>query len=261
MTEVHEHLVEDQRGQVTVLRIDREKRLGALNEEIMRALGSYLRQLADDKSVRVLVITGTGRGFIAGADIGGYDDASVTDFSAFQFLSRQTFEALESLPQPTIAAVNGFALGGGFELTLCTDLVVATEGATFGLPEIKLGLLPGGGGTQRLARLVGERIAKEVVLTGRSLDAEEAEKLGLVTKRVPDQALMGETLKLAEHIAAQAPVAAREGKRVIHDGLLAPLPSALTLEQRALFALFGTEDAKEGIQAFMEKRDPKFRDA
>lgn len=258
MTRVHEHLVEDRRDHVAVLRVDREEKLGALDRSMMRALGAYLDALALDPSVRALVLTGTGRGFVAGADIAGYDTVPVTEFASFQELSRRTFDALEALPQPTVAAVNGYALGGGFELTLCCDAVVAAEEARFGLPEVRLGLLPGGGGTQRLARLAGERVAKELVLTGRTMRPDEAERCGVVNAVVPGPELLGRATSLAETFAAGAPIAVREGKRLVHDGLQAPLPTALTLEQRTLVALFATDDATEGIRAFLEKRDPEF---
>ena len=168
------------------------------------------------------------------------------------------FEALEQLPQPTVAAVHGYGLGGGFELGLCCDLIVASTAARFGLPEATLGLLPGGGGTQRLPRAIGKRAAKELVMTARQLRPDEAERRGLVSRVVEPAELMPAALELAETLAGRAPLAVREAKRLIDDGVEAPLASALTLEQRVLSALYATADAREGIRASIEKRDPSF---
>jgi enoyl-CoA hydratase len=159
---------------------------------------------------------------------------------------------------PTIAAVNGYAFGGGFELALCCDLIVASTSARFALPEVSLGLLPGGGGTQRLTRAIGKRAAKEMVMTGRRISPEEAQSFGLIARLTSPEDLMGSALELAEELASKAPLAVREAKRLIDDGVEAPLPTALTLEQRVLSALFATEDAREGIRSFIEKRSPRF---
>ncbi len=257
---LHPNLVLERRGAIEVLRIDREDKLGALNFEIMERLGAYATELtARIADVRVLIITGTGRGFVAGADIAGYHGASQADFDGFQRLSRKTFDAIAALPQITICAVNGHALGGGFELALACDFILANEKAKIGLPEIKLGLLPGGGGTQRLPRLVGPMRAKDLLLTGRMMTGAEAADMGAALAACSPEELMPRALELAETLAAQAPVALREGKRVIEDGLDAALSAGLTLEQRVLGTLFASEDGKEGIAAFMEKRDPKFR--
>lgn len=255
---IHDHLVEERHGPVAIVRVDRGNRLGALSRGMVEALGPYLSRLADDVDVRVLILTGTGRGFVAGADIGEYHDVTQHDFDAYQRLSRKVFGAVAELPQVTIAAVNGYALGGGFELALCCDLIVAAESARFGLPEIDLGLLPGGGGTQRLARAVGERITKELVLTGRRMYPAEAAARGLLVDVVPDSELIDRAMGLAVMVASKAPLAAREANRVIHEGLDAALSTGLTLEQRVLSALFATDDAKEGVAAFVEKRQPQF---
>jgi enoyl-CoA hydratase len=255
---VIEHLVEDRRDRVAVLRIDREERLGALSRAMLEGLVDYAAGVAADPDVRVLVLTGTGRGFIAGADIGEYAGASQAGFDAYQRLGRRAFAAFAELPQPVIAGVNGYALGGGFELALCCDLIVASSAARFGLPEVTLGLLPGGGGTQRLARAIGVRTTKELVMTGRRLRADEAARLGLVARVVEPDGLMPAALELAETLADRAPLAVREAKRLIDDGVEAPLQAAWTLEQRVLSALFASDDAREGIQAFVDKREPDF---
>ena len=256
---LHPNLVLERRGPVEVLRIDREEALGALNFEIMEALGDYVAALAARKhDVRVLVLTGTGRGFVAGADIAGYHGCGQTVFDDFQRRSRQTFDAIATLPQATICAVNGYALGGGFELAMCCDIILVNDKTKLGLPEIKLGLMPGGGGTQRLPRLVGPMRAKELLMSGRMITAGEAVAYGAALEACAPDALMPRALELAETFAGQAPIALREANRVVDDGLDAALSAGLTMEQRVLGALFATEDGKEGIAAFMEKRDPAF---
>ncbi|MDE0534288.1 MAG: enoyl-CoA hydratase-related protein [Albidovulum sp.] len=256
---LHPNLALERRGAVDVLRIDREEALGALNFEIMERLGTFASELAGCGSRRVLVLTGTGRSFVAGADIRGYDKVGQAEFDRFQRRSRATFDAVAALPQITICAVNGYALGGGFELALCCDIVLASRKAKLGLPEIKLGLLPGGGGTQRLARLVGAMRAKEILLTGRMITAEEAVEYGAALQSLDPDELMPKALELADELASKAPLALAEGKRVIDDGLDASLSSGLTLEQRVLGALFASDDGKEGIAAFVDKRDPEFK--
>ena len=258
MRRIQEHLVEDRRDRVAVLRVDREAALGALSRGMVEALLGYLQDLASDPEVRVLVVTGTGRGFVAGADIGEYHGVAQAEFDAYQRLSRRAFGALAALPQPTICAVNGYALGGGFEIALCCDLIVASTAARFGLPEVKLGLLPGGGGSQRLARTIGVRAAKELVMTGRTMRPDEAERRGLLTRVAEPEELLDVALALAAELAERAPLAVREAKRLVDDGVEAPLEAAWTFEQRVLGALFASEDAREGIQAFVDKRDPEF---
>ena len=257
---LHPNLVVEPRGSIEILRIDREEALGALNSEIMKALGQYALGVASmEDSVRVIIITGTGRGFVAGADITGYNEVDQKKFFEFQKLSRRVFDSIAALPQATIAAVNGYALGGGFELALCCDFILVGERAKLGLPEIKLGLLPGGGGTQRLTRLVGAMRAKEIILSGRMISAAEAVRYGAALEVCPDDGLMRRATELAESLSKQAPIALAEGKRVVNDGLDAALSASLTLEQRALCSLFATEDGKEGIAAFIEKRDAVFK--
>ncbi|GAA2756451.1 enoyl-CoA hydratase-related protein [Actinopolymorpha rutila] len=257
MTRVHEHLVETRQGSVATLRIDREEALGALSRDMVAGLGDYFRAVRGS-DIRVLVLTGTGRGFVAGADVGEYAHASRAEFDAYQRLSRSVFGELEQLPQPTIAAVNGYALGGGFELALCCDFIVASTAARFGLPEVKLGLTPGGGGTQRLARAIGTRATKELVLTGRVIRPDEAQRRGLLTQVMEPDELVPHVAGFAAELAGHAPLAIREAKRLIDDGVQQPLDVALTAEQAALGRLFDSEDGREGIAAFLEKRDPRF---
>ncbi|MCY4463200.1 MAG: enoyl-CoA hydratase-related protein [Albidovulum sp.] len=256
---LHPNLALKRAGAVDIVRIDREDALGALNFEIMECLGDYAARLQSDASRRVLVLTGTGRAFVAGADINGYDGVGQAEFDLFQRRSRRTFDIIAGLPQITICAVNGYALGGGFELALCCDIVLASRKAKLGLPEIKLGLLPGGGGTQRLARLVGAMRAKELLLTGRMMTADEAVGYGAALEALDPDELMPRAVALANELASKAPLALAEGKRVVDDGLDSSLSSGLTLEQRVLGALFASDDAKEGIAAFIEKREPDFK--
>lgn len=245
---------------VRVLRIDREDKLGALSGDLVRALGEQVRLVRQQREVRAVVLTGTGRGFIAGADVGEYFEVSRETFAEYQRGSREVFDALERLPQPTIAAVNGYAFGGGFEVALCCDFVLASERARFALPEVKLGLIPGGGGTQRLARAVGIRLTKELVMTGRTVRPDEALARGIVTAVVAEYELVNRAVAFASELAAQAPLAVREAKRIIDDGVGQDLGAALTAEQLALSRLFESADGREGIRAFVEKRSPRFID-
>ncbi|MFC7546786.1 enoyl-CoA hydratase/isomerase family protein [Plantactinospora sp. GCM10030261] len=255
---VHEHLVTERAGGVEVLRVDRPAALGALSRGMLLALREHLTDLHADESVRVLIVTGTGKGFIAGADIREYHGVSQRDFDAYQRLSRAVFDALAALPQVTIAAVNGYALGGGFEVALSCDLIVASDRARFGLPEINLGLLPGGGGTQRLARAAGVRFATEAVLTGRFYPARKLHDRGVVNEVHSPDELLPRTRELAATIAAKAPVAVRAAKRLVADGARMPLDVGLTVEQQVLSGLYATADAAEGVAAFLDKRQPTF---
>lgn len=255
---IHPNLAVSREDAVVRLRVDREESLGAMNFEIMEAMGEFAHTLARDRTAKVLIITGTGRGFVAGADITGYHDVSQVEFDGFQRLSRLTFDTIAGLPQITICAINGYALGGGLELALCCDLILINSKTKVGLPEIKLGLLPGGGGTQRLPRLIGPMRAKEIILTGRMVPAEEAVALGIALESVEPEELLPRAMELARELAGQAGVALAEGKRVVDDGLETSLAAGLTLEQRVLGTLFATNDGKEGIRAFIEKREPEF---
>ncbi len=258
---VHPNLVLTREDAVITVRIDREDKLGALSSGLVAALGEILRQVRCDPGVRVLVLTGTGRGFVAGADVTEYHGVTQERFDEYQRRSRAVFDDLERLPQPTIAAVNGYAFGGGFELALCCDLVIASTQARFGLPEVRLGLLPGGGGTQRLARLAGTRFTKDVVMTGRTVRPDEALQRGIVTEVVEPAELPARAAERARRLAANAPLAVRAAKRLVDDGVQQALGAALTTEQDVLSRLFATADAAEGIDAFVHKRDPRFTGA
>lgn len=245
-------------GAVGRITIDRPERLGALSRAMVEELGILLRAIRADDRVRAVVITGTGRGFIAGADLEEYADGTQADFDSYQRLSRATFGELAALPQPTIAAVNGYALGGGLEVALCCDFVIASDRARFGLPEVKLGLIPGGGGTQRLTRAVGRQRAKEMIMIGGMLSAEEAERAGLLTRRVEPDQLEAASTAFARQLSDNAPRAVRAAKELIDAAPGSDLGTGLSAELRALNALYRSEDGQEGISAFLAKREPVF---
>lgn len=255
---LHPNLVTEQIGYVRIIRINREDKLGALSSDLIAGLEDEVRRIRQDRHVRAVVLTGTGRGFIAGADVSEYHQTSLETFEEYQRASRRLFDDVERLPQPVVAAINGYALGGGFELALSCDFIIASEQARFGLPEIKLGLLPGGGGTQRLARMAGSAWTKELVMTGRTVRPEEAFNRGLLTAVVPPEELLDRAVKFTELLAGAAPLAVREAKRLIDDGLQQELAAALTNEQRVLARLFSSPDGREGISAFIQKREPAF---
>jgi enoyl-CoA hydratase/carnithine racemase len=248
----------ERRDGVAVLTFTREDRMNALDHDTFRDLGAAFDVLDADSETQIVVLTGRGKAFVAGADIKGYIDITVLDYVEFQRLGRSVYDRIESFPKPVIAAVNGYALGGGFELVLVCDLVVAAESAQLGLPEAKLGLLPGGGGTQRLPRLVGRNKAKELLMTADFITAAQAKELGIVNRVVPDGDLMTETLALAERIMRRAPLAVRMAKQLVNDGLQASLATAITMETGMTATLYDTADAQEGIAAFVEKRWPAF---
>ena len=242
------------------LTFNRPEKLNALSTPLVRALDAALDGIAADRSVRAVILTGAGeRAFVAGADIAEYHGNRARAFADYQFESRRVFDKLEALPQPTIAAIRGFALGGGFEIALCCDIVVCGTSARLGLPEGLLGLSPGGGGSQRLTRAVGRYIAADVMLAARRITAERAHQLGIAALVVPDEELMQAATERARAVLKVAPLAAREMKRLIRQGPDAALPTALGFEQEVLLRLYGTRDGQEGIDAFLAKRDPDFR--
>jgi enoyl-CoA hydratase len=247
-----------ERDGVGWITLNRPDKLNALNREVFELLGAALASLEASEATAVGVLHGSGRAFAAGADIEDYVDLSLDDYRAFMDIGRAPTDLIGQLSKPVIAAVQGFALGGGFELVLACDLVVAADNARFGLPEPKLGLAPGGGGTQRLARLVGRVRASEVLLAGRFLTAAEAYEWGIVNRVVPKDELIAAAGELAAAVVANAPQPVSVIKRLVRDGLESPLAAALTLEQDATARLIVTDDAREGIAAFVEKRPPRF---
>ncbi len=247
-------------GGVCVVTIDRQDALNALNRETLTELRDRLREVAGDTDVRTVVLTGAGdRAFAAGADIKEMTEMSVLEAHGWGMLGHECGRLLESMPKPTIAAVNGFALGGGCELALACDIRHAAENAKFGQPEINLAIVPGWGGTQRLARAVGAGLAKDLILTGRTIDAAEALRIGLVSAVHPSAELMERVLEVATGLAAKSPIALSAAKDAANRSLQGDLGAGLSYEAILFSALFATEDQKEGMRAFTEKREPDFK--
>lgn len=249
----------ERRGPVALLTLNRPDALNALSSDSLRALASRIAEVADDRDVRAVVVTGEGRAFAAGADIAEMRGFSPEQAERFSRLGHDSFDALEALAVPTLAAVNGFALGGGCELACACDWIYASEKAKFGQPEVNLGAIPGFGGTSRLARRAGLAWAKELVLTGDRIDAETAQRIGLVNRIFPQAELLDRALAAAESVAAKGPLAVARAKRVMQEGQGVDLRVANALEQNAFGLCFATEDRAEGMTAFVEKRDPKFQ--
>jgi enoyl-CoA hydratase len=245
---------------VVVVTIDRPDALNALNGETLRELRDRLRDLANDLEARVVVLSGAGdRAFAAGADIKEMVHMGVLESHAWATLGHECGRLLETMPKPTIAAVNGFALGGGCELALACDIRYASERAKFGQPEINLAVIPGWGGTQRLARAVGAGLAKDLILTGRTIGADEALRIGLVSAVHPPDELLDRTLETASELARKSPVALSAAKDAANRALQGDVGSGLSYEAILFSALFATEDQKEGMMAFSDKREPGFR--
>ena|SRR3990167_3117153 len=249
--------VEDQGiGWLTICRSDV---LNALNQDVLEELGSILNKLQTEKTLRVLVITGDGtKAFVAGADIAAMKSMTPNKALEFATLGQTVFSKIDHFPAPVIAAVNGFALGGGLELALACDFIVASENARFGQPEVKLGLIPGFGGTQRLMREIGMRKAKELIFSGRMIDAKEALRIGLVNRVVSPESFQSTVNEIAKEISSQGPFAVSIAKKTMNDGLNTDLESALLIERQSFALCFDTHDQKEGCSAFIEKRRSTF---
>ena len=247
-------------GALSILTIHRPEKLNALNALVLHEMRLAIEELRGRHETRVLVVTGAGeKAFVAGADISEMSAMRLEEARAFARSGHVTLDALEQLPVPVIAAVNGFALGGGCEIALACDFIYAAENAKFGQPEVKLGVIPGFGGTQRLLRRVGVAMAKEIVFTGRTLSAQEALAIGLVNKVVPQAELMSAVRATAAMIAEMGPLAVAEAKKVIREGEGRLLKDANTIEIEGFAGLFETADQKEGMSAFLEKRKAAFK--
>lgn len=246
---------------IAKITLNRPRSMNALNGRMLDELVSVFGEIGEDSSIKVVIVTGHEKFFAAGADLGEVSTIS-SPVEAHRFIkrARKAFDAIEEMEQPVIAAVSGPALGGGCELCLACDLRVAAETAVFGQPEIRIGVIPGAGGTQRLPRIVGVTKAKELLFTGDSIDAAEAYRIGLVNRVVPSASLLEETRKLAMTIVNRPGVALSITKLAVNGGMCMPLSSALAYEARCFEYLFSTEDQKEGMMAFMEKRKPIFKD-
>ena len=241
---------------VALIELNRPKELNALNLQLMGELRDALKQLDEDDSVRAIVLTGNDRAFAAGADI--KQMAGKTAIDMFNIDQFSTWDQIKKTKKPIIAAVSGFALGGGCELAMTCDMIIASETAQFGQPEIKIGVMPGAGGTQRLTKALGKAKAMEMVLTGKFISAEEAEKHGLVNRVVPVELFLDEALKLAGEIAKMSPVAVKLAKESVNRSFETGLDEGLYFERKNFYMCFASEDQTEGMNAFVEKRAPQF---
>jgi enoyl-CoA hydratase len=248
LTEVHER--------VGLVRINRPKQLNALNTKTMIELTDACAAFDADPGIGCIVITGNERAFAAGADINQMSDASVADMLDSPFIG--SWDRLREINKPIIAAVSGYCLGGGNELALACDMIVASDSAIFGQPEINIGIIPGAGGTQRLTHAVGKAIAMEVILNDRRLSVRDAHRLGLVNRVVPDGRYLEEALELGNEIAARAPLAVRLAKKAVNQAFESTLAGGIAHERYLFYSLFATEDQKEGMRAFIEKRKPNW---
>lgn len=243
-------------GGVGLIRINRPEARNALNLEVRKMIGQYLTEMTDDDTVRCIVLTGNDKSFAAGADIKEMANAGTIDMLLRG--TQKMWRTIYGCPKPVIAAVSGFALGGGCELAMTCDIIIAGESAKFGQPEVKIGIIPGGGGTQRFPRTVGKYKAMRYVLTGDLFGAKEAYEMGLVSEIVPDADVEKRAVAMAAQIAELPPLAIQQTKESVLRGMDASLETGLTLETRTLQMLFASQDQKEGMAAFIEKRKPKF---
>jgi enoyl-CoA hydratase len=254
----YENILVETRGRVGLIRLNRPKALNALNDALMNEVGDALAKFDADDDIGAMVITGSEKAFAAGADIGAMRDWGYMDVYKSEYITRN-WERMKSVRKPVIAAVAGYALGGGCELSMMCDIIIAADTAKFGQPEIKLGIIPGAGGTQRLPRAVGKAKAMDMILTGRMMDAMEAERVGLVSRVVPAAALLDEALAAAAQIAAFSLPSVMMAKECVNRAFEAPLAEGMLFERRLFHSLFGTDDQKEGMAAFIDKRTPGFK--
>ena len=259
MTQTYETLLLEKRDRVAIITINRPEKRNALSIKIREEGAALLEELRNDASVGVVVFTGAGdKAFIAGADIAEFAGrTSITQRDVM--MGRSLFTAVDTFPKPVIAMINGFCLGGGCELALACDIRIASENAQFGQPEINLGIIPGGGGTQRLTRLVGEGKAMEMILTGQFIDAKTAHAIGLVNHVVPADQLETKTMEIAQHISRKSPIALQLAKEAVKIASRSNLDEGLRREVDLFALCFSTEDKDEGVSAFLERRDPVFK--
>ena len=250
----------ERQGSVGVITIDRQSVYNALNAQVLEELAQAVQEELESGKVRVLVFTGAGKSFISGADTNTLGDPDHVAVLAYTYAGRDILRNIELLPIPTIAAINGYAFGGGLEFALCCDFRIAAESAKMGLPEVGLGITPGFSGTQRLPRIVGTSRAKELIFTGKTITAEQALSWGLVNKTVPNESLMAETLAFAGDIAKNSPNAISYCKKEIDRGIDLDIQSGIELETGYLGMIFGSIDQKEGFSAMLEKRPPTFKE-
>ena len=255
---MYEHLLVETKGQIAIVSINNPKTLNALNKATLRELNACLSDIEQGKDIRVIIVTGAGtKAFVAGADISEMANDTPAEGRAMSLLGKEVLSRLERMPQVSIAAVNGFALGGGCELSMACDIRLASEKARFGQPEVGLGITPGFAGTQRLPRIVGVSKAMELILTAKTIKADEAKAIGLVSEVYPAEELMPKAIELAEAICANAQIAVQESKRCIRMGMQTDIATGSAFEAEAFGVCFGTEDQTEGMSAFLEKRAEK----
>lgn len=253
----YESIIVETRGRVGLVTLNRPKVLNALNAALIGELSEALRAFDDDEGIGAVVLTGNERAFAAGADIRAMQSKTFVEVLKEDFIA--SWDVLARMRKPVIAAVSGYALGGGCEIAMMCDFVIAAETARFGQPEIQLGVIPGAGGTQRLARFVGKAKAMDLILTGRMMDAAEAERCGLVSRVVAPQKLLEEAMKAAETIAAYSLPAVLTAKEAVNRAFETTLAEGVRFERRVFHSLFATDDQKEGMRAFVEKRPAEFR--
>jgi enoyl-CoA hydratase len=256
-----ETILTEIRGSVGLITLNRPKALNALNQQLTSELATALDGFEQDPAIGAIVLTGSERAFAAGADIKEMKDKSFVQAYTEDFINPKGWERVTLCRKPVIAAVAGFALGGGCELAMMCDFIIAADTAKFGQPEITIGTIPGAGGSQRLTRLVGKSKAMDMVLTGRMMDAVEAERAGLVSRIFPAAELLDEAVKIAEKIASLSRPVVMLAKEAVNAALETPLAEGLKFERRLFYATFATEDQKEGMAAFVEKRPPSFKNA
>ncbi|WP_072974185.1 short-chain-enoyl-CoA hydratase [Tissierella praeacuta] len=254
-----DNLLFKKEGNIGILSINRPDALNALNSAVLDDLNNAIDMINSDEEVYVLILTGEGRAFVAGADIGEMKGMNTTEARVFAEKGLSLFRKLELMEKPVIAAVNGFALGGGCELSMACDIRIASEKAKFGQPEVGLGITPGFAGTQRLSRLVGIGRAKELIFTCDIINAEEAYRIGLVNKVVSGEELMGVAIEMANKIISKAQLAVRYAKTAINRGMETDLDTGMAIEKDLFGLCFATEDQKEGMGAFLEKRTPSYK--
>jgi len=252
------HIVIERKDTIGIIKINRPESLNALNIETLGEIRDAVTSLNNDEDVKVLILTGEGKAFIAGADIKQMKDMNEDEAREFCNLGQKIFDIIENLDKPIIAAINGFALGGGSELALACDIRIASENAKFGQPEVNLGIIPGFGGTQRLARLVGKGIAKELIFTGDIIDAQTALNIGLINKVVAPDALLNEAIAMAQKIASKGPTAILIAKSVINRGIDTDLAKGLSIERDGFVQCVSSGEAKEGMEAFIQKQKPNW---
>ena len=250
----------EKKGPVGIVTMNRPEALNALDKQVLEDLNTVLDQVEADPEILVAIVTGAGRSFVAGADIGQMSNFTAVEGKAFGAYGNGVFLKLENLTKPTIAAVNGFALGGGCELSMACDIRLASEKAKFGQPEVGLGITPGFGGTQRLARLVGAGMAKQMIYTARNIKADEALRIGLVNAVYTQEELLPAAEKMAAGIAKNAPIAVRNCKKAINEGLDMDMDEAIVLEEKLFGACFETEDQKYGMAFFLDKNKEKVKE-